>query len=128
MALEKKSRVASPKKTIVTQKKKTSVTKKTIAIKEDASSSKKNLVIVESPAKAKTINKILGSNFVVKATVGHIKDLPKNKLGFDAENGFIPEYVTIDGKEKIIKDLQESAKKASTIYLASDPDREGEAI
>jgi len=123
MALEKRKTTVA-QKTAVT--KKAVGTKKTTVTKEDGAL--KNLVIVESPAKAKTINKILGSKFVVKATVGHIKDLPKNKLGFDAENGFIPEYVTIVGKEKIVKDLQESAKKASTIYLASDPDREGEAI
>ncbi len=88
----------------------------------------KNLLIVESPAKAKTINKILGDDFQVKASVGHIKDLPEDRLGVDINNGFQPEYILIPGKEKIVKELRESAKKASKIYIATDPDREGEAI
>lgn len=88
----------------------------------------KDLVIVESPAKAKTINKFLGKGFVVMASVGHIKDLPKSKLGVDVENDFAPEYVTIKGKGQVIKDLKKTAKGASKIYLAPDPDREGEAI
>lgn len=88
----------------------------------------KSLVIVESPAKAKTINKFLGSNFVVKASMGHIRDLPKSKLGVDVENSFQPEYVTVRGKGKIIKELKEAAKTADAVYLAPDPDREGEAI
>ncbi|MBF0456401.1 MAG: type I DNA topoisomerase [Nitrospirae bacterium] len=86
------------------------------------------LVIVESPAKAKTIEKILGKGFSVKASVGHILDLPKKELGVDTANGFTPKYITIPGKEKVISDLRAAAKKASNIYLAPDPDREGEAI
>ena len=88
----------------------------------------KNLVIVESPAKAKTINKILGSDYVVKASMGHVKDLPQGQFGVDIENSFQPTYVVIEGREKIIRELREEASKATTIYLAPDPDREGEAI
>ncbi len=88
----------------------------------------KSLVIVESPAKAKTINKFLGSDFVVKASVGHVRDLPSKKMGIDVDNGFVPEYVVIEGKEKILKELKTQAKKADAIYLCPDPDREGEAI
>lgn len=87
-----------------------------------------SLVIVESPAKARTINKILGKDFVVKASVGHVKDLPKKTLGVDVDNDFQSEYGIIPGKEKIIKELKAAAKKADKIYLAPDPDREGEAI
>ncbi|MCG6552444.1 MAG: DNA topoisomerase, partial [Candidatus Magnetominusculus sp. LBB02] len=86
------------------------------------------LVIVESPAKAKTIEKILGKGFKVKASVGHILDLPKKELGVDTEHGFAPKYITIPGKEKVIGDLRAAAKLATNIYLAPDPDREGEAI
>src|SRR5499427_6570283 len=89
---------------------------------------KKSLVIVESPAKANTINKYLGSNYVVKASLGHVKDLPKSKLGVDIEHDFEPVYDVIPGKEKIIKDLRAAAKSANRILLAADPDREGEAI
>ncbi len=88
----------------------------------------KSLVIVESPAKARTINKYLGSNFTVKASVGHIKDLPPKKLGVNVEQNFEPEYVTISGKGKVIQDLKDAAKQVDAIYLAPDPDREGEAI
>lgn len=88
----------------------------------------KSLVIVESPAKAKTLGKILGSDFKVKASIGHIKDLPQKELGVDVDNGFTPEYVVIPGKEKIIKELKAESKSAKAIYLATDPDREGEAI
>ncbi|MBW2621610.1 MAG: type I DNA topoisomerase, partial [Deltaproteobacteria bacterium] len=88
----------------------------------------KSLLIVESPAKARTIGKYLGPDFEVKASVGHIRDLPVNKLGVDIDNGFIPEYVTIQGKQKIISDLKKAAKGKETIYLGPDPDREGEAI
>ena len=88
----------------------------------------KSLVIVESPAKAKTINKYLGANFTVKASVGHVKDLPEKKLGVDIEHDFTPEYVVIDGKSKVIDDLKNAAKHADAVYLAPDPDREGEAI
>lgn len=88
----------------------------------------KNLVIVESPAKAKTIGKFLGKNYTVKASVGHVRDLPKSKLGIEVENNFEPNYITIRGKGDVIKELKKEAKKADNIYLATDPDREGEAI
>ncbi len=88
----------------------------------------KSLVSVESPAKAKTINKYLGRNFVVKASMGHVKDLPKSKLGVDVENEFEPDFITIRGKSKVLKELKDAAKNADHIYLAPDPDREGEAI
>ncbi len=88
----------------------------------------KSLVVVESPAKAKTIKKFLGRDYVVKASMGHIRDLPKNGLAVDIEGDFHPEYTTIRGKGKIIKELQDAAKKVDSIYLAADPDREGEAI
>ena len=90
--------------------------------------SKKNLVIVESPAKAKTIEKILGKDFDVVASYGHVRDLPKSKLGVDVENNFAPSYGTIKGKGEVVKMLRGLAKKANKVYLASDPDREGEAI
>jgi DNA topoisomerase-1 len=89
---------------------------------------KKSLVIVESPAKANTINKYLGKEYVVKASLGHVKDLPKSKLGVDIEHDFEPVYETIPGKEKVIKELRAAAKTADRILLAADPDREGEAI
>lgn len=88
----------------------------------------KSLVVVESPTKAKTINKILGKDFVVKSCMGHVRDLPPKELGIDIENGFKPRYVTIRGKGKILGELRKSAQGADTIYLATDPDREGEAI
>ncbi len=88
----------------------------------------KSLVVVESPAKARTINKLLGKDFTVLASVGHVKDLPKSKLGVDVEAGFKPEYVVIRGKAKTINELKKAGKTAEKIYLASDPDREGEAI
>lgn len=88
----------------------------------------KSLVIVESPAKAKTINKILGGKYTVKASIGHVRDLPEKQLGVDVDNGFKPEYIIIPGKEKIITELKKAARKADRIYLAPDPDREGEAI
>ena len=88
----------------------------------------KNLVIVESPAKAKTIGKYLGPNYEVKACMGHLRDLPKSKIGVDVENDFEPDYRPIRGKEEIIKDLKQSADRCKAVYLATDPDREGEAI
>ena len=88
----------------------------------------KALVIVESPAKAKTINKYLGKQYVVKASLGHIKDLPKKDLAVDVEHGFEPQYVIIEGKKKLISELKHAAKGVDFIYLAADPDREGEAI
>lgn len=88
----------------------------------------KNLVIVESPAKSKTIGKILGRNYKVVASVGHIRDLPKSTLGIDIENNFEPKYINIRGKGPIINELKKQAKAANHVYLATDPDREGEAI
>lgn len=88
----------------------------------------KNLVIVESPAKAKTIGKFLGKNYKIKSSVGHIRDLPKSKLGIDIENNFEPRYITIRGKGPVLAELKKEAKKADKVYLATDPDREGEAI
>jgi len=88
----------------------------------------KSLVIVESPSKAKTIGKYLGGDFVVKACMGHLRDLPKSTLGVDIENDFEPEYGPLNGKEEVISGLKKAAKNASEIYLATDPDREGEAI
>ena len=87
-----------------------------------------NLVIVESPSKAKTIGKYLGSDYVVKASMGHLRDLPKSTMGVDLEHQFEPEYIPVPGKEKLIGDLRAAAKNADTVYLATDPDREGEAI
>src|SRR6478672_11311753 len=88
----------------------------------------KALVIVESPAKAKTINKYLGKQYVVKASLGHIKDLPKKDLAVDIAHGFEPRYEVIEGKRKLIAELKQTAKTVEEIYLAADPDREGEAI
>ncbi|MEW6213938.1 MAG: type I DNA topoisomerase [Nitrospirota bacterium] len=87
-----------------------------------------DLVIVESPAKAKTLHKILGKGFTVKASIGHIKDLPEKDIGVDVNNNFKPHYVVIPGKEKVIKELKKASKEADKIFLAPDPDREGEAI
>ena len=88
----------------------------------------KSLVVVESPAKARTIKKILGRDYIVESSVGHIRDLPKKELGVDIENAFRPKYVLIRGKGKVVKSLQSEARKVENIYLAADPDREGEAI
>ena len=88
----------------------------------------KNLVIVESPAKAKTIQKFLGSNYEVIASNGHVRDLPKSKIGVDVANGFEPQYITIRGKGDLVNQLKKEAQKADRVYLATDPDREGEAI
>ena len=87
-----------------------------------------NLVIVESPSKAKTIGKYLGPEYTVKASMGHLRDLPKSTMGVDLENDFTPKYVPVAGKEDLIKDLKKAASQAQCIYLATDPDREGEAI
>ena len=86
---------------------------------------KTSLVIVESPAKAKTIGKYLGPKYEVKACMGHLRDLPKSTLGVDVENNFEPNYRPIKGKEDIINDLKKSAKGSDFVYLATDPDREG---
>src|SRR5436190_2021962 len=88
----------------------------------------KALVVVESPAKAKTINKYLGRDYKVVASMGHIRDLPKSKLGVDVDNDFAEEYVSIESRKKVIKELKDAAKDATDIYVATDPDREGEAI
>ena len=88
----------------------------------------KSLLIVESPTKVNTLKKIVGKDFIIKASVGHLKDLPKKKLGVDVDNDFAPEYITIRGKGKILQELKTAAKKCDMIYLAPDPDREGEAI
>ena len=107
-------------------------TKKKLKAKTKAKSTrgggKKSLLIVESPTKVKTLKKFVGRDFVIMASVGHLKDLPKSKLGVDVDNNFSPEYITIRGKGKILSDLKKEAKKANDIYLAPDPDREGEAI
>ena len=89
---------------------------------------KKTLVIVESPAKAKTIEKYLGSGYVVKASMGHLIDLPKSRLAIAIDNNFQPEYITVRGRAKVLKELQSDAKKSKMVLLASDNDREGEAI
>ncbi len=109
-------------------KKKTQKSRKK-AVREASKSSKpKKLLIVESPTKAKTIKRYLGDEFLVLASKGHIKDLPKSRFGVDIEHGFKPTYVTIHGKSSVIKAIKEAAKRADVIYLGSDPDREGEAI
>src|SRR5690625_4554946 len=86
------------------------------------------LVIVESPAKAKTIKRYLGKKYTVKASMGHVRDLPKSQMGVDVEKEYTPKYITIRGKGEVLKELRKEAKKATKIYLAADPDREGEAI
>src|SRR6476469_942999 len=87
-----------------------------------------SLVIVESPAKAKTIGKYLGKQYIVKASLGHVKDLPKKDLAVDVERDFTPRYEVIEGKKKLIAELKQAAKGVDSVYLAADPDREGEAI
>ena len=87
-----------------------------------------NLVIVESPSKAKTIGRYLGPGYTVRASMGHLRDLPKSKMGVDLEQGFTPQYIPVKGKEELIRELKKEAAKADTVYLATDPDREGEAI
>ncbi|HRS65213.1 MAG TPA: toprim domain-containing protein, partial [Spirochaetia bacterium] len=104
------------------KKKSTSSAKKSKVLKQ------KILVIVESPAKAKTIEKYLGARYKVLASMGHLIDLPKSRLGIDIEHNFEPEYLTIRGKAKLLKELQQESKKSSLVLLASDNDREGEAI
>jgi len=88
----------------------------------------RSLIVVESPAKTKTLKNFLGSDFSVEASMGHVRDLPKSKLGVDVEKGFDPQYVTIPERRETLKRLKEAAKNADVVYLASDPDREGEAI
>ena len=96
--------------------------------KKTTAAAKNNLVIVESPAKAKTIEKFLGKGYAVRASNGHLRDLPKSKIGVDVDNNFEPQYTTIRGKAQLIKTLKDEAKKSKKVYLATDPDREGEAI
>jgi len=88
----------------------------------------KSLIIVESPAKARTISNYLKNDYLVKASVGHVKDLPENRLGVDIDHGFTPEYQVIQGKVKVLKEIKKAAEKAQSVYIATDPDREGEAI
>src|SRR6476660_10196631 len=88
----------------------------------------KSLVVVESPAKAKTINKYLGRDYKVIASMGHVRDLPKSKLGVDVDDNFAPEYEPLASRKKVLTELRAAAKDATDIYLATDPDREGEAI
>lgn len=107
-----------------TEKTRTKIKTKTEELKLEG----KNLVIVESPAKAKTIKKILGSNYQIKASVGHIRDLPQKKLGVDVKKNYEPSYEIMAGKEKIVNELSEAANQADNVFLAPDPDREGEAI
>src|SRR5215216_1031967 len=89
---------------------------------------KRNLVVVESAAKAKTIEKFLGRDYAVRACFGHVRDLPKSELGVDPEHGFEPKYVVMPDKRDVVKRLKDEGKGAEAIYLATDPDREGEAI
>ena len=117
-----KKTTTTKNKNTATAKKKTNTTTKKKAI------AKKNLVIVESPAKAKTIEKYLGRNYRVVASVGHIRDLKKSSMSIDFDNNYEPQYINIRGKGPLINDLKKEAKKAKKVYLASDPDREGEAI
>ena len=128
------ARAASAKKTTAkkTAAKKTAAKPKKAAAKtagkRAASKEPYNLVIVESPAKAKTIEKFLGEGFKVTASNGHLIDLPKSKIGVDIENNFEPQYIVIRGRTPLLNDLKKQANAAQTVYLATDPDREGEAI
>ena len=96
--------------------------------KAKTKASKTNLLIVESPAKAKTIKKYLGRSYTVLASMGHLRDLPKSQLGIDTENNFEPKYITIRGKGELTSELKKAAKNSKNIFIATDPDREGEAI
>jgi DNA topoisomerase-1 len=88
----------------------------------------KSLLVVESPTKMKTLSKFLGKDYIIKATYGHIKDLPKSKMGVDVEDNFRPEFTVVKGKAKVVAELKKASKEAENIYIGSDPDREGEAI
>ena len=88
----------------------------------------KSLLVVESPVKMKTLSKFLGKDYVIKATYGHIKDLPKSKMGVDVDHDFRPQFAVVKGKAKIVAELKKAGKEADNIYIGSDPDREGEAI
>lgn len=142
IATEEKEEVTTEKATVKKTATKKAATKKTATKKAatkktttkkttkkaDAKATKKYLVIVESPAKATTIGKFLGSNYKIEASMGHIRDLPKSQLGIDVENDFEPKYITIRGKGDLLSKLRRDAKNADKVYLATDPDREGEAI
>ncbi len=134
-ATKPKKRATKPKakaKTKAKAKASSKSTKKRVAGSKDASPSRSNkekaLVVVESPAKARTISKYLPNGYSVKATVGHLRDLPQRELGVDVDKGFQPKYVTIRGKGKQLAEIKKAAKSSTAIYLATDPDREGEAI
>jgi len=116
------------KKTKEKPTKKKAIKKVEIEEEDSSPSSKKSLVIVESPGKIKTISKFLGKNYIVRASIGHVRDLPAKGLGIDVKNGFEPVYEILEDKQKVVKELKELAKKSDKIYLAPDPDREGEAI
>lgn len=120
-----KSTVKTTSATTKTAKPAAKTTKKTTAKRPKT---KKKLVIVESPSKAKTIGKYLGRTYKVVASLGHVRDLPKSRMGVDIENDYQPDYISIRGKGDVIKELRKDAKQAKAVYLASDPDREGEAI
>ena len=121
MATKKSSSTSETKKSKATSSKQT-------ADNSTSNAKGKRLVIVESPAKAKTINKYLGKDYTVFASVGHIKDLPKKEIGLDFEHHYEPRYEIIEGKEKVVREMKKLAKESSEIFLATDPDREGEAI
>ncbi|MDF2773891.1 MAG: topoisomerase, partial [Geminicoccaceae bacterium] len=130
-AAKKKTRRAATKKKVAATKARSRRAGTRVPVEDDgppAPPGSTSLVIVESPAKAKTIGKYLGRGYRVKATVGHVRDLPEKKLGIDIEKGFEPEYVTIAGKEKTLAELKSAASDSKEVFLATDPDREGEAI
>ncbi len=115
-------------KTATAEKETKKTTKKKATVKKAAKTGKKYLVIVESPAKAATIGKFLGNNYKIEASMGHVRDMPKSQMGIDFEHDFEPKYITIRGKGELLGKLRKDAKAADKVYLATDPDREGEAI
>ncbi|MBE5723654.1 MAG: type I DNA topoisomerase [Clostridium sp.] len=115
-------------KTATAEKEAKKTTKKKATVKKAAKTGKKYLVIVESPAKAATIGKFLGNNYKIEASMGHVRDMPKSQMGIDFEHDFEPKYITIRGKGELLRKLRKDAKAADKVYLATDPDREGEAI
>ena len=115
-------------KTATAEKEAKKTTKKKTTVKKAAKTGKKYLVIVESPAKAATIGKFLGNNYKIEASMGHVRDMPKSQMGIDFEHDFEPKYITIRGKGELLGKLRKDAKAADKVYLATDPDREGEAI
>ena len=115
-------------KTATAEKEAKKTTKKKATVKKAAKTGKKYLVIVESPAKAATIGKFLGNNYKIEASMGHVRDMPKSQMGIDFEHDFEPKYITIRGKGELLAQLRKDAKAADKVYLATDPDREGEAI